>query len=205
MREREQEQLPAWVVGALQRSVSSAASRRSAIMDRVRREPSPRVLSAPMRASRWSRRGLLTPFGGATMAALLMAALALRGVELRGRGEPFESSVLVLRDSVVPVREGAHPDSLRERLLDTMRVVEFVLHGASVRSASVVGDFNAWQRGATALARDTNGDWRARVLVPRDVVQYAYVVNDAQVVPARPVRGAFMGVPAALRTTPDSI
>jgi hypothetical protein len=60
---------------------------------------------------------------------------------------------------------------------DTLRIVEFVLRGADVGSAAVVGDFNAWQSGATALHRDADGAWRARVLVPQDVVRFAYEVK----------------------------
>lgn len=155
-----------------------------------------------MRASRWTRRGLLTPFGGMTLVALFFAAISLRGLDERHGSVALETASLILGDSVVPVHEGSvRADTLGERLLDTLRVVEFVLRGPSVRSATVVGDFNAWERGATALTRDSDDTWRARVLVPRDALHFAYVVNDARIVNAAPLHPA----PSASRSIPDSI
>ena len=62
-----------------------------------------------------------------------------------------------------------------------------MIRGSGVHTAAVIGDFNQWRRGATPLA-STNGDeWRARVLVPRDALQMAYLVNDAQLIPAEPL------------------
>jgi len=210
MRERDEQSLSPWVIDALRhpapgsatRSASRLAAQRTAIMDRVRREPSPHVLSAPMRASRWTRRGLLTPFGGMTLVALFVAAISLRGLDERHGGGALETTAFILGDSVVPVHEGgARADSVGERLLDTLRIVEFVLRGPAVRSATVIGDFNAWQRGITALTRGSDDSWRARVLVPRDAVRFAYVVNDARVVNAVPLRPAR----SASRSIPDSI
>lgn len=210
MRERDEQSLSPWVVDALRnpapgsvtRSASRLAAQRSAIMDRVRREPAPHILSAPMRASRWTRRGLVTPFGGMTLVALFFAAISLRGLDERHGAGALETTALILGDSVVPVHEGAvRADSVGERLLDTLRIVEFVLRGPSVHSATVIGDFNAWQRGATALTRDSHDSWRARVLVPRDALRFAYVVNDARVVNAAPLHPA----PSSSRSIPDSI
>ncbi len=171
-REPRDPRLSSWVVDTLRDPVVSAASSRSAIMDRVRREAAPRRLHAPMRASRWSRRGLLSPRGGMAMLAMLVALVSVRGLEQRRTDPLLETSATVLGDSVVPQLGG--------RLLDTLRVVEFVLRGPAVRSAAVVGDFNAWRRGVTLLAHDSGETWRARVLVPRDALRFAYVVNDAQ-------------------------
>ncbi len=198
------EHLTPWVRDALRHPASSSASQRSAIMDRVRREPAPRLMEAPMRASRWMRRGLLTPMGGMAMVAAMVAMITLRGVERHSAVGGLVGSALILGDSVVPhahTSGAARADTLGERLLDTLRIVEFVLRGPEVRSASVVGEFNAWQRGATALAHEGDGSWRARVLVPRDALQFAYVVNDAQVVPARAVRET----PSTRASSADSI
>ncbi len=188
------EQLAAWVRQSLRQPVVSTASRRAAIMDRVRAEPARRAFSAPMRASRWGRRGLLTPVGGVAIAAALMAMLSLRDVEQRHWNRALEGAALMLGDSVVPHAGAASSDTVGSRLLDTLRIVEFVLRGPSVRSAMVVGEFNAWQRGATTLTPAADGAWRARVLVPRtatrDALRFAYVVNDAQVVRMSPVRPA---------------
>jgi hypothetical protein len=192
MREPREHVTP-WVRDALRHPASSSASQRSAIMDRVRREPAPRLMEAPMRASRWMRRGLLTPMGGMAMVAAMVAMITLRGIEQQRVVGGLVGSALILGDSVVPHEHGpvagsARADSLGERLLDTLRIVEFVLRGPEVRTASVVGEFNAWQRGATTLTHGDDGSWRARVLVPRDALRFAYVVNDAQVVPTQSVR-----------------
>ena len=210
MRERDEQSLSPWVVDALRnpapgsatRSASRLAAQRTAIMDRVRREPAPHLLSAPMRASRWTRRGLLTPFGGMTLVALFFAAISLRGLDERHGGGALETTALILGDSVVPVHDGAvRADTVGERFLDTLRIVEFVLRGPAVHSATVIGDFNAWQRGVTALTRDSHDSWRARVLVPRDALRFAYVVNDARVVHAAPLHPAA----SSSRSIPDSI
>ena len=198
------DELPGWARAAFTLPASSDleygparhAAARAAIMDRVRREPrplrsdfaapdasraTPRIavhvasrLSAPMRASRWTRRGLLTPFGAAAFAGVLGLLLSVRAVGMYGGlrdvgAHGATMSAVVIGDTVMP--------SLR----DTLRIVEFVLRGPTVRSAAVVGDFNAWRRGATRLERRADGAWHARVIVPRDVVRFAYSVNDEPV------------------------
>ncbi len=211
-RESRDPQLSPWVLDTLRAPVVSAASSRSAIMDRVRCESAPRRLRAPMRASRWSRRGLLSPFGGMAVLAMLVVLVSVRRLDQRHVGSLIETSAIILGDSVVPLQDvdfgglrsgnartadvsgeaAARRDSvvarLGGRLLDTLRVVEFVLRGPAVRSASVVGDFNAWRRGVTMLAHDSGDTWRARVLVPRDALRFAYVVNDAQWISAAGLR-----------------
>ncbi len=213
MREPAEHSISSWVVSALRTPTNGTTAQRVAIMERVRREPAPRRLSAPMRASRWSRRGLLTPFGGMSVFAMLVAVVSLRALEqrdVRGVGA-LQSSIFIRGDTVVPAndaghagvgrRDGTHADSIAERVMDTLRIVEFVLRGPAVRSVAVIGDFNAWRRGATTLALGDDGAWRARVLVPRDALRFAYVVNGAQVVSPPPPRRA----PSAHRMTPDSI
>ena len=148
-----------------------------------------------MRASRWTRRGLLTPFGAAAFAGMLGLLLSVRAVGMYGglRGGVAHGttmSAVVIGDTVMP--------SLR----DTLRIVEFVLRGPAVRSAAVVGDFNAWRRGATRLERGADGAWHARVLVPRDVVRFAYAVNDESV-DARDPSAAEAGRPAPHRAPGD--
>ena len=72
--------------------------------------------------------------------ALFVAAISLRGLDERQGGNALETAALILGDSVVPVHEGAaRADTVGERFLDTLRIVEFVLRGPSVRSATVVG------------------------------------------------------------------
>lgn len=182
MRDRNESSLPEWVGDALREPVTSHASSRARIMDAVRGLPTPRRMSAPMRPSRWLRRGLLSPVGS----LLATAAMALVMVTRATTGTGVSDLVTVTRilgDSIVPVGASA----TKGHWLDTLRIVEFVIRGSGVHTATVIGDFNQWRRGATQLASVGDDEWRARVLVPRDALQMAYLVNDAQVIPAEPL------------------
>jgi hypothetical protein len=57
-----------------------------------------------------------------------------------------------------------------------------------VHAASVLGSFNAWQRGATPMVASADGAWRVRVLIPRDVLatslNVAFLVNGAKLLPS---------------------
>lgn len=179
--------LPAWAIDALRAPVASQTGSRDAIMQRVRRFPAPHRLSAPaaMRASRWMRRGSLTGAGGVLLTALLAFMVSVhRGDQLAVMAQ-LQTSAVVLGDTVVPVA-GA-PDSLGARLLDTLRIVQFAIRGPHIGAAEVIGSFNGWQRGRTAMASASpNADeWRARVLVPRDALDFAFVVSDVSETPMR--------------------
>lgn len=189
--------LPEWVTDTLREPTTSTVAARARIMDAVRVLPRPRRLSAPIGPSRWLRRGLLSPVGGLMTTVFLMAALTLRLGPMDGvfgrAGMAIETAAFVLGDSVVPtpnshVSGAVVPPASRSRLLDTLRIVEFVIRGSSVHAVSVVGDFNAWKRGATPLVAVGDREWRARVLVRRDALQaslnVAYIINDATLIPA---------------------
>lgn len=193
--------LPPWAVLEMRRPVSSTTAARAAIMDCVRREPLPKQLSAPMRASRWSRRGLLTPVGVVALLVTAFATLSIRRADLRESGV-FANAAYVIGDTVLALHHRATSvHRVADALLDTMRIVEFVLHAPSVRSVVVVGDFNAWRRGASPMHRDADGAWRTRALVPRDALRFAYVVNNARVVAPAPMPV----VRTMPRSSPDSI
>lgn len=197
------ETLPGWACTALQEPAVSRPAARLAIMELVRQEPAPRrplmrlARRLPsLRAPRWPRRGTLSPFGATAIAALFAGMLSLQSLRATVDGRLpgadstatfVQASAHALGDTVVPV--GAGPlgafdgriasSSLADTLLrDTLRIVEFVLRGAGVQSAGVVGDFNAWRPGVTPMTRAADGRWLARVLVPRDMVRFAYVVQD---------------------------
>lgn len=188
MRDPFESTLPDWVGDALREPVDSHPDARARIMDAVRTLPNVRARAVPMRPSRWLRRGVLSPLGGAMTTVVMVLAVMLR----IGAGAADLSDIVtvtrILGDSVVPTRhagadarDGSAPVA---RWLDTMRVVEFVLRGSSVQGAAVLGDFNRWQRGATPLVAVGHHEWRARVLVPRDALTMAYLVNDAQLIPS---------------------
>ena len=136
-----------------------------------------------MRPSRWMRRGLLSPFGS-VLATAAMAVVMLTRVVAPGSGvSDLVTVTRILGDSIVP----AGASATNGHWLDTLRIVEFVIRGSGVHTAAVIGDFNQWRRGATPLASKGDDEWRARVLVPRDALQMAYLVNDAQIIPAEPL------------------
>ncbi len=193
--------LPSWTASALQQPASSTVAARAAIMDRVHREPLPKRLSAPMHASRWSRRGLLTPVGALALFMTALATLSLHRADQRESGV-FANAAHVIGDTVVALRNrAAFSHGVADAWLDTMHVVEFVLHAPSVQTAVVVGDFNAWRRGASPLHLDTDGAWRTRALVSRDALRFLYVVNNARVVVPAPLPV----VRNISRLSPDSI
>lgn len=200
------EPIARWMRSALQAPVDSSSAQRDAIMARVRRVRALQRVQPPMRASRWSRRGLLNPLSGMAMVAVLVAMVSMRSFEFARGVRSLDTASLVLGDSVVPMTSAglshdASSDAISTRLLDTLRIVEFVLRGPDVRSVAVIGDFNGWQRGTTTLLHEGRDRWHARVLVPRDALRFAYVVNETQLVAAPPLPKTT----ATRRSIPDSI
>lgn len=181
--------LPSWASEALRAPVSSRTGSRDRIMHAVRGLPAPRQLSAPaaaVRASRWFRRGSLTGAGGVFLTAVLAFMVSVhRGDQLAVMAR-LQTSAVVLGDTVVPA-VGA-PDSLSARLLDTLRIVRFAIRGPHIGAAEVIGTFNGWRRGGTMLSNTgVNGadEWSARVLVPRDALDFAFMIRDASELPMR--------------------
>jgi 1,4-alpha-glucan branching enzyme len=58
--------------------------------------------------------------------------------------------------------------------------VTFALIAPSVRSVSVVGDFNNWGRDRTRLSRNAAGEWHGTVRLPPGQYRYAYLVDHDQ-------------------------
>ena len=192
MRDPIDSSLPEWVGETLREPVISQASSRARIMDAVRGLPVPRRMSAPMRPSRWLRRGLLSPLGS-MLATAAMAMVMLTRIATPGAGvSDLVTVTRILGDSIVPVSGSA----TNGNWLDTLRIVEFVIRGSSVHAAAVIGDFNQWRRGATPLKSAGGNEWSARVLVPRDALQMAYLVNEEQVIPAEPLSVRATPVPS---------
>lgn len=182
--------LPSWASEALRAPVFSQTGSRDRIMHAIRGLPAPRQLSAPaaaVRASRWFRRGSLTGAGGVLLTAVLAFMVSVhRGDQLAVMAR-LQTSAVVLGDTVVPA-VGA-PDSLGVRLLDTLRIVRFAIRGPHIGAAEVIGTFNDWRRGGTMLSNigAMNGadEWSARVLVPRDALDFAFMIRDASELPMR--------------------
>ena len=76
------------------------------------------------------------------------------------------------------VRGGGHPGTLSTG--ETIPV-QFVLVAPDARSVAVVGDFNNWGLGDTALvAVNHNGVWSVSATVRTGVHRYAFLVNGKQ-------------------------
>jgi hypothetical protein len=60
---------------------------------------------------------------------------------------------------------------------DTVHVVRFVLIDPAAHSVSLVGDFNAWEKGATRLSAGDNGAWVASIPLRAGRHEYAFIVE----------------------------
>lgn len=189
--------VPEWTSVLLKEEPVSTPFARERIMSVVRTMSPPRTLTAPMRTSRWIRRGMLSPLGSAVTTLLILFAGSLRIGGDYLLGTSFQQSAIVVGDTIVDRVVSATGGSALDTLRDTMRIVEFVVRGRGVESVQVEGEFSG--RNATTLQRSGNDQaWRGRLVVPRDALRFAYVVNNERRVPATPPR-------AASETLPDSI
>jgi hypothetical protein len=173
------ERVPAWVMEELRRPVMANAARQARIMELVRRRPAhARFRRAPHPPA---RRGLVSSITGLALAAGFAGIVAVSGL-LHPLGRPEVST------------EAGHArvigDSITSALHDTLRLVQFVLRAPAASRVTLVGDFNAWSRTATPLARDNSADaWSATVALRRGRYHYAFVVDDTRWVPGAGVRG----------------
>jgi hypothetical protein len=171
---------------ALQAPLADRPDARARIMQRIRTMPAPLHTAAPMRASRWRRRGALSGAGGLVLSAVMALMLMVRHGNEVSVVAHVQPQLFVLGDSVVPVH-GA--DSLAAvmsgRWLDTMRIVEFVVHGAQVRRAAVQAPVPHGRAEAPVLtlARASAVEWRGRALVSRAARNVTFVVNDVPLAP----------------------
>jgi hypothetical protein len=86
----------------------------------------------------------------------------------------------VVGDSVIPARAMNANAAFGSAIYDTLRVVEFVLRGDHIREAAVMSVATGKAFLDAQLRRAPNGEWRARVLVPRDVLEVELMVNNGQ-------------------------
>jgi hypothetical protein len=133
----------------------------------------------------WSRPRILTlsPLAGLAMAASIAAVVALGTLAAVRLADGHRARVAANTTVSLPA-----PIS---RMVDTVHVVRFVLMAPGAKSVSLVGDFNAWAKGATALEQTgREGIWVASVVVPSGRHEYAFVVDGNRWVsdPAAPVK-----------------
>lgn len=101
-----------------------------------------------------------------------------------------------------------HPRSDRTAALGRPEPVKFVLVAPSAQSVAVVGDFNNWGLGDSALVATSNqGVWSVTASVPAGVHRYAFVINGKQWMadPTAPrSSGDDFGMPSSALVVEDS-
>ncbi len=101
----------------------------------------------------------------------LAAAAAVAGLTLLG-GQAIQALV----DPGADIQRAGR----RTQSADTVHVVRFVLIDPQARSVSLVGDFNAWKKGATQLsAAGESGAWVISIPLPSGRHEYAFIVEGA--------------------------
>ena len=134
------------------------------VMDAVRarprpeRTPPPAPQLVPARAPlRWRRPVLLT--GALVAAALLVAALGAR-----------ERGATTGAVAVTPATPAAATPSTQS--------VRFTLAAPATAQVTLVGDFNAWNAGATPMRWDAaSGRWAVELELPRGRYSYSFVLD----------------------------
>ena len=133
----------------------------------------------------WTRPRILTlsPLAGLAMAASIAAVAVL--------GTLAAASLTDGNRPAVAANTVVNSPSPNSRMVDTVHLVRFVLMAPGAKSVSLVGDFNAWVKGATALEQTgREGVWVASVVVPSGRHEYAFVVDGNRWVsdPSAPVK-----------------
>ncbi|CAN5899964.1 hypothetical protein BH11GEM1_BH11GEM1_27450 [soil metagenome] len=101
-----------------------------------------------------------------------------------------------------------HPRGDRAAVLGGPEPVKFVLVAPNARTVAVVGDFNNWGLGDSALVATSNqGVWSVTASVPAGVHRYAFVINGKQWMadPTAPrSSGDDFGMPSSALVVEDS-
>jgi hypothetical protein len=96
----------------------------------------------------------ISPIAGLAMAASFAAIFFLGGTALQIRRHPTNE------------------------VTDTVHIVRFVLRDSGAQSVALVGDFNAWTRGATRLVRSRDdGTWTISLPLEAGRHEYAFIVQ----------------------------
>ena len=75
-------------------------------------------------------------------------------------------------------------DSVASTLRDTLRLVRLLFDDPGARRVAVVGDFNGWDAGTTALVRDKGSNrWSATLALRDGMHRYAFVVDGVRTSP----------------------
>jgi hypothetical protein len=139
------------------------------LMDKVRME-GPTLYPRPSSNPSWWRNEWiirLSPRSGIAIAAGISAIIALSGIAVGSK--IADRSQASSRTAAAPVTR------------DTVQIVRFVFVDSGAASVELVGDFNEWTRGATALEPSgAPGVWAVSVPLTPGRHEYAFIVNGSR-------------------------
>ena len=152
---------------ALRAPVPVSAHAKQSIMAAVRRaarDGAPRRM-LPIPGGRSVRHSLL----GVALAASIGSITTMSVLRPTPNGGPGTVHSSVIGDSVV------------DRVRDTLRLVRLIFDDSLARQVAVVGDFNAWQPGATRMQRDPGTQrWSVTLALRDGEHRYAIVVDETR-------------------------
>jgi hypothetical protein len=149
----------------LRKEIRADGTFESRVMSAIRESPAERAGTSQRDRGWWrtSRSVRYTPLSAVALAASLFAAAVL-GVRWLPAPAPQQASAVAIPTNSV----------------DTVHVVRFVFVDEEAQSVSLVGDFNAWTRGAMPLERTGRGGaWTIAVPLSPGRYEYAFIVRGA--------------------------
>ena len=158
------------IAAALRAPVQLDPSFEERLMDKVRMEgPALYPVRTAVDVSWWRTERVfrLSPLTGLALAAGISAVIALSGVAIGSRIAPRSPNAS--RTALSPVSR------------DTVQLVRFVFVDPRASSVHLVGDFNAWTKGATRLdPSGAPGVWAVSVELSPGRHEYAFIINGSR-------------------------
>lgn len=158
------------IAAALRAPVQLDPSFEERLMDKVRMEgPALYPVRTAVDVSWWRTERVfrLSPLTGLALAAGISAVIALSGVAIGSR--IASRSPNASRTALSPVSR------------DTVQLVRFVFVDPRASSVHLVGDFNAWTKGATRLdPSGAPGVWAVSVELSPGRHEYAFIINGSR-------------------------
>jgi hypothetical protein len=151
------------------------------LMEKVRAEAPSLYPPLGSNDSWWKRKRVVrvSPLAGLALAAGIGAVVVLSSVAIGSR------------ISTHPAVASATPATVHQ---DTVQLVRFVFVDRSAASVELVGDFNEWARGTTALQRSgAPGVWAVSVPLSPGRHEYAFIINGSR----------WVADPLAVKSTDD--
>jgi len=151
------------------------------LMEKVRAEAPSLYPPLGSNDSWWKRKRVVrvSPLAGLALAAGIGAVVVLSSVAIGSR------------ISTHPAVASATPATVHP---DTVQLVRFVFVDRSAASVELVGDFNEWARGTTALQRSgAPGVWAVSVPLSPGRHEYAFIINGSR----------WVADPLAVKSTDD--